>query len=519
MSELSNEEEITAPELTADELRLAYEQAVRSRAVEEHIVRLASRGEVKFAIWGPGEEVHGAATALALSKVVGPNTIGLVPHYRSGCMVGTWCKVHGDTEFHRNLLRQQFSKDTDPMTRGRQMVYHLDLPDYGILPVQSPVGMQLGKAAGYALGFKKKGVTNALTMGIIGDGTSAEGDLHDTMNAASVWELPTIVMVTDNGVAISTGPEDGRGIKDFEAYARGFGIAFFSCNGTDFQDVYETTYRCARFVVDNQKPAFFHVHSLPRFNGHSSAADMTFDLSQEDPIIGFGQQLVAQGVLDEADIMKRIEGTGRDFFALRAHPAAPARGQRAPAWRRYDQHHLRSGHPSGAGPHHREPQRRHRWPGRGAAWRRHAGHRWSAQASRRQGHRQPPERAPHPGHGHRAWPAQRHDGAAGGAVRRLQPERLPLAGPPGQHVLVQQRSEHQQAADAHPHRSLRWRRAVPLDEHRRLLHAHPRSGHRHAQHQLGCLRPDHDGQRVPGPGRLPRAQVDVPPDPGAGLPR
>ena len=315
MSELSNEEEVTAPELTADELRLAYEQGVRSRSVEEHIVRLASRGEVKFAIWGPGEEVHGAATALALSKVVDPTTVGIVPHYRSGCLVGTWCALHGDTEFHRTLLRQQFSKDTDPMTRGRQMVYHLDLPEYGILPVQSPVGMQLGKAAGYALGFKKKGVTNALTMGIIGDGTSAEGDLHDTMNAASVWELPTIVMVTDNGVAISTGPDHGRGIKDFESYARGFGIEFFSCDGTDFQDVYETTYKCARYVVDNQKAAFFHVHNLPRFNGHSSAADMTFDLSQEDPIIGFGRDLVARGVLEEADIMKRVEGTGRDFFA------------------------------------------------------------------------------------------------------------------------------------------------------------------------------------------------------------
>jgi len=310
-----HEEESHVPELTADELQMAYEQIVRSRAVEEQIVRLASRGDVKFAIWGPGEEVHGAATALALSKVVDKSRIGLVPHYRSGCLVGTWCSLHGDRDFTRTVLRQQFSKDTDPMTRGRQMVYHLDLPEYGVLPVQSPVGMQLGKAAGYALGFKKKGRTDSLAMGIIGDGTSAEGDLHDTMNAASVWELPLIVLITDNGIAISTTPEDGRGIKDFEAYARGFGLAFFSCDGSDFMDTFETTYRCARYVVDNQRAALFHVHSLPRFNGHSSAADMTFDLSQEDPIIAFGKELVAKGILEEADILRRIEGTGRDFFA------------------------------------------------------------------------------------------------------------------------------------------------------------------------------------------------------------
>jgi pyruvate/2-oxoglutarate/acetoin dehydrogenase E1 component len=58
-----------------------------------------------------------------------------------------------------------------------------------------------------------------------------------------------------------------------------------------------------------------HVQHLPRFNGHSSAADVTFDLGQEDPILTFGTKLVEQGVLDEGDIMRRIEGTGRDFFA------------------------------------------------------------------------------------------------------------------------------------------------------------------------------------------------------------
>ena len=300
---------------TADELRLAYRVAARSRSTEEHIVRLASRGEVKFAIWGPGEEVHGTATALALSKVVGPGRFGIVPHYRSGCLCSMWCELQGREGFTRDVLRQQFSKDTDVMSRGRQMVYHLDMQEVGILPVQSPVGMQLGKAAGYALGFQKKGVHDALTMGIIGDGTSAEGDLHDAMNAVSVWSLPTIICVTDNGVAISTTPDEGRGIKDFEKYAGGFGVKHFACNGTDFWDVYTTTLACARYVQGEQKPAFLYVHSLPRFNGHSSAADMTFDLSQADPLVEFGRKLVEMGVLEDGDQMERVEGEGRDFFA------------------------------------------------------------------------------------------------------------------------------------------------------------------------------------------------------------
>jgi 2-oxoisovalerate dehydrogenase E1 component len=304
-----------APAPTAEELALVYRVACRSRVTEEHIVRLASRGEVKFAIWGPGEEVHGVATALALSRLVGPSRFGIVPHYRSGALCAAWCELNGRAGFTRDVLRQQFSKDTDPMSRGRQMVYHLDVKEVGILPVQSPVGMQLGKAAGYALGFKLKGVHDAVTVGIVGDGTTAEGDMHDTMNAVSVWSLPTIVMVTDNGVAISTRPDEGRGIKDFAAYAAGFGVKHFSCDGRDFDDVYQTTWACARYVRDEQKPAFLHVHHLPRFNGHSSAADMTFDLGQDDPLVRFGQQLVERGVLSDGDELRRVPGEGRDFFA------------------------------------------------------------------------------------------------------------------------------------------------------------------------------------------------------------
>ena len=140
--------------LTRDELREADRSGVHSRCGDEHIVRLVNKGEVKFAIWGPGEEVHGVATALALNKVVTPAHFGFVPHYRSGSLCSMWSTLRGKNDFTTRLLRQQFSKSTDAMSGGRQMVYHLNMPEIGILPVQSPVGMQLGKAAGYALGYR-----------------------------------------------------------------------------------------------------------------------------------------------------------------------------------------------------------------------------------------------------------------------------------------------------------------------------------------------------------------------------
>src|SRR5262245_25584533 len=122
---------VAAP--TPEELRHAYRVAVRSRVAEEHIVRLVTRGEVKFAIWGPGEEVHGVATALALSRVVNPQHFAFVGHYRSGALCSMWCELRGVEDFTQRMLRQQFSRATDGMSGGRQMVYHLHLPEVGIL--------------------------------------------------------------------------------------------------------------------------------------------------------------------------------------------------------------------------------------------------------------------------------------------------------------------------------------------------------------------------------------------------
>jgi len=298
-----------------DLLRLAYRVGGHSRVLEEHVVRLVSRGEVKFAIWGPGEEVHGTATALALHSVVNTDHFGFVPHYRSGSLCSMWCQLRGRTDFSLQVLRQQFSRATDPFSAGRQMVYHLHMMEENILPVQSAVGMQMGKAAGYARGFQAKGITDGVAMAIIGDGSTAEGDMHDAMNAASVWNLPVIYLVTDNAIAISTTPEDGRGIQSFEKYADAFGFKFFDCDGRDFWDVYETTVRCARYVKENQRPALIHAHHLPRFNGHSSAADVTYDLNQDDPLIAYGLDLVGRGLLQPEDVLKRVKGEGRDFFA------------------------------------------------------------------------------------------------------------------------------------------------------------------------------------------------------------
>ncbi len=307
----------SAPKLTPDEYRHAYRVAVRNRSMDERIVRLLSQGRIKFAIYGPGQEIHATATALAWHKALDGDVgkFGFCGHYRSGTLYSMWCELTGRTDFVKDVIRQQFSRATDPFSGGRNMVNHLLDMDRGLLPIQSPLGMNLGKAAGYGQAMRLSGVEDGFVVAAIGDGTTAEIDTHDAMNAVSVWSLPMCVMVTDNKIAISTEPDDGRGIKDFEAYAKAFGLEFFACDGKDFEAVYETAYRVATFCRTEQRGCLWHVQGLPRLNGHSSAGNYRFHLDQPDPLLSFGAFLVEQGHLEQGDVVTRIEGEGADYFA------------------------------------------------------------------------------------------------------------------------------------------------------------------------------------------------------------
>lgn len=303
------------PSLTPQLLTQAYREMCIARCHVERVVQECSKGNIKFAIWGPGEELHGAAQAIAFSEVVNPDAFGICGHYRSAGLLSMWARLRGYQDFHLDHMRQQMSRVTDPWSGGRQMTAHFNAPELNILPVQSALGMQLGKAVGYAQGLRQKGHDDGVVVAVIGDGTMAESDFHEGMHGASILQLPVLIAVTDNEVAISVTPEDGRGIRDLESYAKAFGFKFFKADGNDFMAVYETARAAAQYCRDEQKPALFWVHDLPRLNGHSNAGVYNFDFEAHDPLNDFGQALVDEGILDAGDIVRRngVE-EGKDYY-------------------------------------------------------------------------------------------------------------------------------------------------------------------------------------------------------------
>ncbi len=297
--------------LSEEQLSQAYHVALETRAAIIQCMTMKGRGEgVEFWIGGPGEEVHGTATALALHHAIRedaeePGDLGLFLHYRSDALASMNLALQGRDDFCRSYFQQALSRVTDPHSNGRQMVMHLCMPEYGIQPVQSPVGMQLGKAAGYARGLQVKG-QRGLAVGIVGDGTTAEGDMHDTMQAASIWKLPLLIIVTDNEVAITVRPEDGRGIRDFATYARAFDLQYFHADGHDFIDTYSVTRQAAEAVLSEGRSAILHVE-VPRLMGHSSSSGGQFDYEARDPLLEFGSWLIGEGILAEEAVFQRHE--------------------------------------------------------------------------------------------------------------------------------------------------------------------------------------------------------------------
>ncbi|MCC6621965.1 MAG: hypothetical protein IT385_11955 [Deltaproteobacteria bacterium] len=305
-------------DLTAADLVDAYEVALSTRAQIVTCMMMKTRGEgVEFWIGGPGEEVHGTAVALALHRTIGKGSrphgdLGLFLHYRSDALAAMTTALHGDKNFVLDYFRQALSRITDPSSGGRQMVMHLCRPEHGIWPMQSPVGMQLSKAAGYARGLQLLG-KRGLAVGVVGDGTTGESDFHECAMAASLWHLPLLMMVTNNDVAISVTPKDGRGIRDYRKYAEAFGLLYFECDGFDFMDTYRVT-RDAAIAIEREGRAAILVARVPRLMGHSSSSGGQFEYDVRDPLLDFGAWLQAEGIVDPSEVFARGEVDRRKSY-------------------------------------------------------------------------------------------------------------------------------------------------------------------------------------------------------------
>ena len=279
--------------LSDADLLAMYRIVALARALDERMWILNRAGRIPFVISGQGHEGAQVGVTWALQR--GHDWIA--PFYRS---IAT-CLTFGMTA--REIMLAQFAKANDPSSGGRQMPGHYGHPARNILSVSSPVGTQILHAAGIALAAKLRR-TGQVAMTFMGEGASNQGDVHEALNFVGIHKLPMILVVENNGYAISVPSSKECAVEDVAVRAAGYNMPGVVVDGTDVV----ACYRVAREAVDRARRGeggTFIEAKVTRLTAHSSDDQQTKYRSPEeleaqrarDPLPIFRRQLVEAGIL------------------------------------------------------------------------------------------------------------------------------------------------------------------------------------------------------------------------------
>jgi 2-oxoisovalerate dehydrogenase E1 component len=222
---------------------------------------------------------------------------------------------------HRNLgvftgkniplqrLFSQFQGKANGFTKGRDRSFHFGTKEHHIVGMISHLGPQLGVADGIALANKLK--DNKKTTAVFtGDGGASEGDFHEALNVAAVWDLPVIFVIENNGYGLSTPSSEQFRCKKFADKGIGYGIDAYTIDGNNILEVYSAVKDLKNQITENQKPIILECMTF-RMRGHEEASGTKYipkELMEQwgelDPVENYEAFLLKEKVISESDIEK-----------------------------------------------------------------------------------------------------------------------------------------------------------------------------------------------------------------------
>lgn len=297
-----------------------YNNILKPRMIEEKMLLLLRQGRISKWFSGIGQEAISVGVATALSQ-----DEYILPMHRN-------LGVFTTRGIPLNRLFSQFQGKPGGFTKGRDRSFHFGTQEYKIVGMISHLGPQLGVADGIALADKIK-KDKKVTVVFSGDGGASEGDFHESVNTAAVWDLPVIFVIENNGYGLSTPSNEQFRCKSFADKAIGFGIEGVTVDGNNVLKVYETVKNLAESIRENPRPVILECVTF-RMRGHEEASGTKyvpkemFDVwGRKDPVNTFEKFLIAEGVLTDeiiektrADIKKEIESGLEIAFAEQLPP-------------------------------------------------------------------------------------------------------------------------------------------------------------------------------------------------------
>ena len=278
-----------------------YDNILKPRMIEEKMLLLLRQGKISKWFSGIGQEAISVGVASALDK-----DEYILPMHRN-------LGVFTTRNIPLNRLFSQFQGKPGGFTQGRDRSFHFGTQEYKIVGMISHLGPQLGVADGIALANKLR-KDKKVTVVFSGDGGASEGDFHESVNTAAVWDLPVIFIIENNGYGLSTPSNEQFKCKSFADKAIGYGIEGISIDGNNVLKVYETIKNLAESIRENPRPVILECVTF-RMRGHEEASGTKyvpkelFDTwGRKDPVNTFEKFLLAEGVLTE-DLIEEKRAT------------------------------------------------------------------------------------------------------------------------------------------------------------------------------------------------------------------
>ena len=272
-----------------------YRQLLFPRMIEEKMLVLLRQGKISKWFSGIGQEAIAVGATMALQ-----NDEWIFPLHRN-------LGVFTTRNMPLHKLFMQWQGNQYGYSKGRERSFHFGSSMHHICGMISHLGPQLTLADGVALAYKLR-KQEKVALAFTGEGGTSEGDFHEALNVAAVWDLPVIFIIENNGYGLSTPTQEQYRCASLVERARGYGMEGVQIDGNNILTVLDTIKGVRKYCIEHQKPYLIECMTF-RMRGHEEASGTKYVPShlfetweKKDPVKNYEQYLLQEGVLRQEDI-------------------------------------------------------------------------------------------------------------------------------------------------------------------------------------------------------------------------
>ncbi len=283
-------------DITDDSLLNMYCSLLWPRMIEEKMLLLLRQGKISKWFSGIGQEAISVGATLALQE-----DEWIMPLHRN-------LGVFTTRNMPLSKLFKQWQGLKDGYSKGRERSFHFGTKEHHICGMISHLGPQLAIAGGVALAHKLR-KENKVSLAFSGDGGTSEGDFHEALNVAAVWDLPVIFIIENNGYGLSTPVNEQYRCANLVDKAKGYGIEGIQIDGNNLLTVYNTIRGVREYCIENQKPYLIECMTF-RMRGHEEASGTKYvpkelfeEWEKKDPVKNYERFLIEEKIITEEQVV------------------------------------------------------------------------------------------------------------------------------------------------------------------------------------------------------------------------